>query len=626
MKNKLLSAILCALMVLSIAAVIPLKPAMSQVQTTMEVINPDTGDSNFHFIQYGDGGAGRRFTAEVWIKNAISVALFQVALAFDNTLLKIVGFDRTKDAQHFFYDKTTMDAPPVVDETVLADWNAQGYAVFGSATFPLTNVAGSGWTGKITFEILKNVTKYAPVIQCNLTLITQDTFICKLEDAEGNPQPFTTVDGSFKLEWREPPIPKPWLEVSPREVKLGTPMGPSIIGTPKAIFTVDIVIKNVDPRRKLIGVQSVVLSWNKSLIKLLDSWEGDFLKRFAPYGTLWINVTDPQPPAEPEMLTIGIIMWPNPETGNWDWDTWPQGEGVIATIKFEAILQEEYPWTAECPINIEPLFDNYFIDANLEWIPYEPEVDGKYIIIGWILGRMIDVYVCDYPYPYNGEGLNQTADMYRPQKTVHLCAKVTYNAEPVQSKLVTFEIINPHGEKVAVRTALTDENGTARTEFGIPWPCEDPWEKIFGEWTVVASVDIRCTVVMDWLWFKVWWEVEIVSVIPKQTAYNKCNYAEFEITFRSYRMQQGEALIAITVYDDLDVPIGYAFTWVTYGHGDYIYCKFWENKVTLQIHIPKWAFVGEGKVYAVVLSNYPSNCGDAYGPEASATFTILKSA
>ena len=612
-------------MMLSIASVFPLKTAMSSSSTTIEVINPLTGDSNFHFIQYGDGGAGRQFTAEVWIKNAGKVALFQIALGFDNTLLKIVGFDREKDAQHFFYGKTTMDAPPVVDETVLAEWNAQGYAVFGSSTFPLTDVAGSGWTGKITFEILKNVTKYVPIIQCSLTLITQDTFTCKLEDKDGVSQSFDPVDGSFKLEWREPPIPKPHLEASPKEVKLGIPIGPSIIGTPKAIFTVDIVIKNVDARRKLIGVQSLVLSWNKSLIRLLDSWEGPFLKSFAPYGTLWINVTDPAPPAEPEMITIGIIMWPNPDTGNWDWDTWPAGEGVIATVKFEAILQEEYPWTAECPIDIEPLYDNYFIDANLEWIPYEDEVDGKYIIIGWILGRMIDVYVCDYPYPYNGGGLNQTADMFRPQKTVHLCAEVTYNAEPVQSKLVTFEIIDPHGNVIAVRTALTDENGIARTEFGIPWPCEDPWNFIFGKWTVVASVDIRCTVVKDWLWFKVWWEVEIVSVTPKQTSYTKCDNAEFEITFRSYRMQQGEALIVITVYDDLDVPIGHIYKWVTYGHGEYKYCQFWNGTETLSVHIPKWAFVGVGKVYVQVLSNYPSKCGDAYAPEATAEFTIVKS-
>lgn len=623
MNKKALSTLLCMLMVLPIAMAFPINPAVAQATTTMEVVNPLTGDNTFYFIQYGDGGAGRQFVVEVWIKNAVTVALFQVALGFDNTMLKVVAFDRTKDAKHFFAGKSTIDAPPVVDEEVIEGWNTDGLIVYGSSTFPMENVAGSGWTAKITFEITKNVTKYSPLLESYLTLVKQDTFVCKLEDKDGAPQPFETVDGHFKLEWREPPIPKPWLEVVPAEVKLGYPMGPSIIGTPKAIFTVDIWIRNVDERRKLVGIQSMVLHWNTSLLRLLDSWEGPFLKSFAPYGTLWINVTDPAPPPNAESLTIGIIMWPNPATGEWDWEEWPKGEGVVATVQFEAILQEEFPWTAECPIDIEPLFGEYFIDKNLEWIPYEPEKDGKYIIIGWILGRMIDVFVCNYPEPYNGRGLNETSDMFRPQKTIYLCAEVTYNAEPVQFKLVTFEIINPQGETIAVRVAYTNETGFARVEFGLPWPCEN-YATIFGEWTIVASVDIMCTVVKDWLKFKVHWEVEIVSVKPKETSYMKCDTAEFEVTFRTYREQTGRALIAITVYDDLGVPIGHAKQWVDYGHGKHVYCQFWSGTVTLTVHIPKWAFVGVGKVYANVLSTYPSLCGDALGPEASATFSIVK--
>ncbi len=625
MNRKVLSTLLSLLMILPIVTVLPINPTAAQAQTTIEVINPLTGDNTFYFIQYGDGGAGRTFVVEVWIKNAVSVALFQVALAFDKTMLKVVDFNREKDATHFFAGKSTIDAPPEINQEVIDGWNAEGLIVYGSSTFPMVNVAGSGWTAKITFEITKNVTKYNPLLESYLVLVKEDTFVCKLEDKDGNPQPFDTVDGHFKLEWREPPIPKPWLEVVPGEVKLGYPMGPSIIGTPKAIFTVEIWIRNVDPRRKLIGIQSMVLHWDTTLLRLLNSWEGPFLKSFAPYGTLWINVTDPAPPPNAESLTIGVIMWPNPATGEWDFETWPEGEGVVATVQFEAILQEEYPWTAQCPIDVEPLFGEYFIDANLEWIPYEPEKDGKYIIIGWILGRMIDVYVPIYPDPYGGQGLNETSDMFRPQKTVPLWANVTYNAEPVQSKLVTFEIINPKGEVVAVRVAYTDENGVARTEFGIPWPCEDPWETIFGEWTVVASVDIRCTVVKDWLRFKVWWEVEIVSVTPKQTSYKKCENAEFEITIRTYREQKGTAIIAITVYDDLDVPIGHAYVPIDYGHDKHVYCQFWNYTTTLSVPVPKWAFVGVGKVYAVVLSNYPSKCGDAYGPEASATFSIVKS-
>ena len=621
-KARILSSLTATLLILSTLAVFPVLTVYAPNGTTIEVINPLTDNSTFNFVQYGDGGAGRTFDAQVWIKNVANLKAFQICLEFNKLQLNVLNVDRdVTAADHIFNGKTVLDAPIDFDYTEIND---NGRALWGSAIMAGTPVTGSGRAGTITFEILQNVTEIDPLISSTLFLREEMPYRTFLEDPEGGEIDFTPVHGDFSLHWEEIPLPKPWVEVSPQETKLGIPMGPSIINTSKAFFTIDIVIKNVVQERKLIGIQSVCVHWPKDLMRLVDSWEGPFLESFAPYGTLWINVTDPETPPY-DNITLGIVMWPNPATNNYDWDTWPEGEGVIATLKFEAIKQEEYPWTDAGGFNLLPVFDNYFLDANEEYIPYEPGKDGTYQITGWVLGRMIDLYTCDYPYPYGGQGLNQTADMFEPQKTVHLQANVTYNMDPVQYKLVTFEIrgpINSVFNHSLIRTAYTDANGVASIEFGLPWPCTNAEEEIFGEWTVVAGVDIRCTVVKDWMWFKVWWEVEITSVVPKQTVYTKGQNAEFNIFFRTYRMQPHWALIYIVVYDDLDVPIGKALTSVWVGWDQYKYCTFWASNVTLSIPIPKWAFVGVGKVYANVLSTYPFSCGRAYGPEAPATFTI----
>jgi hypothetical protein len=622
-RGKILSTLIATLLILSAVAVFPTLPVNAVPTTTIEVINPLTGNSTFSFISYGDGGVGKTFDAQVWIKNVTLLKAFQICLEFNNVQLNILNVDRDVTvADHVFNGRTTIDAPVSFDYPTI---NTDGRVLFGSAIMAGTPVNGSGRAGTITFEIMQNVTEAAPLISSTLFLRETAPYRTYLEDPDGEEMSFDPVHGDFSLQWTEIPLPIPWLEVSP-PIQLGVPMGPSIIGTDNAFFTVDIVIKNVAPERKLIGIQSVVLSWPQDLVRLVSSWEGPFLASFAPYGTLFGNETDPPMPNATQ-LTLFVVMWPNATTGNYDWNTWPEGEGVVATVMFEAIKQDEYPWTGAGSFNLEPLFGNYFLDAKEEWIPYEPAEDGTYDITGWIAGRMIDLYTCDYPYPYGGQGLNQTADMYQPQKTVHLQANVTYNMDPVQYKLVTFEIrgpINAVFNHTLIRTAFTDENGVASIEFGLPWPCEDPETEIFGIWTVVAGVDIRCTVVKDWLWFKVWWEVEITSVVPKLTSYTKGDIAEFEVSFRTFREQPHWALIYIVVYDDLDVPIGKDCVWVYVGWGNHTYCRFWEDNVTLQIFIPKWAFVGVGKVYANVLSKHPFCCGYAYGPEASDTFDILK--
>jgi len=580
--------------------------------------------------------------------------------------------------------------------------------------------------------------------------------------------------------------------------------GDRIVGTPRALFSMDILIKRVSAIDELFFVQ-LRLIWNPSLIKLIWIDEGTFMNdpAWAWYGTT-DNMTIIDPPIDPthQQAFYWIMINPN-GTGYWDQTTWPSGDGLLATARFEVIAQGEdsdggppKELYGSSPVDIEPVFGQYFLGhPNLPdppYLPFDPAVDGRvdiycyywsapvavkdhvpkamvgtpvffdgsgsYDLDGWIVNYewdfgdgnitsgfyptithvytapaiysvaltvtdndgktgtvrqpieiffkykltiivtngecpdggttdpppgvyeylpdeivtvtaipnaghwfrwyldsiyagttnpidvlmdsdhtleilydwiVIDVYV-QYPSPYGGQGLNKPADMFEPQKTVRVWALVHWRSSPVQSKLVTFLILSPHGDHDFSRSAETDSNGIAYIEFGLPWPCVDPENEVFGIWTIIAKVDIRCTIYEDQVYFKHWWLFEITNVVPKKTLFEKGEWAGFDIYYRTYRMQPVWILKEITVYDDLDVPIGSVREWVLAGFGNYDErrfwaCTFWEGTEQLYIYIPKWAFRGTGKVFANAFTWDPTNpygMGVPTCPEKFATFII----
>jgi len=134
------------------------------------------------------------------------------------------------------------------------------------------------------------------------------------------------------------------------------------------------------------------------------------------------------------------------------------------------------------------------------------------------------------------------------------------------------------------------------------------------------------------VWFKVWWLLEITAVVPKRTVYYKLENAKFDVYYRTYRMQPFDAVKELTVYDDLDVPIGAIRVWMQgLGWGNYDEDRFWtcifkEYEETLAIFIPKWAFATDGKVYANAFHwdwTNPYYMGTPTCPEKMATFTIM---
>jgi hypothetical protein len=203
--------------------------------------------------------------------------------------------------------------------------------------------------------------------------------------------------------------------------------------------------------------------------------------------------------------------------------------------------------------------------------------------------------------PFDGTGPNVECDAFAPQQLVILQAKVTYNLEPVEGKLVGFEVTDDNGDCVTYRTAVTDANGIATVEFRIPsMPA-------FGDWLATAIVDVAETRVADTMPFKVGWILTLISVEPEFGVYYKGGEMFFTVKVTNIALTTKTATLTAVVYDACGVPIGQMVVpdWTIDAGGTDI--EFYD----FGIPVPSWAFVSPptAKVYANAFTELPSNNG-----------------
>lgn len=236
------------------------------------------------------------------------------------------------------------------------------------------------------------------------------------------------------------------------------------------------------------------------------------------------------------------------------------------------------------------------------------------------LGRNIDLHT-DYPYGFNGEDEYGTwIDAYGPQSTIHLNATVTYAQNPVQYKPVTF--VASHGEYNFSFCNFTDEFGIAWVEFGLPWPCPSPlgtpMDRTFGTWNISASVSIREVTVTDSHNFTSGWLITIDSITPNpDSSFAIGEHLNFTIKYSSISHQVRSAVFTLVVTDDLDVPIA----WWSIGPMDVVFGAD-QTLVIECVQVPKWTFVGQGKVWTNIYTDFPANAGVQYGPEGRTTIGL----
>jgi hypothetical protein len=223
----------------------------------------------------------------------------------------------------------------------------------------------------------------------------------------------------------------------------------------------------------------------------------------------------------------------------------------------------------------------------------------------------------------SGEGPDVPGRPYDPQSLVVLEAYVFYNGEPVQCKIVAFEVLFEGEDCILYRVDYSNETGYARIEFRIPemcWP-EGP-TALFGKWFVYVGVEMCEVKYNDTMWFDVGYILTLSNMEPVETSYKKCERVEFTVDVTNIDWLWVPATMILVVYDDNEVPIGQEIIDVDVPPGEY--CNPTTITVPISLHIPKYAYVGIGTGYINLFTALPSECGLAYCPEVSAQFLILK--
>lgn len=585
--SKVTSTLMIVSIILGFASILPTNAANGAV------IFVDPKDNIFPPPSMG---VGDTFTVNVSIANITGLGGLSYKLSWNATLLELTTVTEvlyhtvTPEANwdNIWSLKLTKDNVNGVSDYAQTwqDSNAAVAAGYAPANVTMANFPPEGKlaAAMYTFKIKQAPTRVGDFVTCAL-----DISDVKPGDLQANPIPITTIDGVYTLNF-SPPTELPFFSVEPPTYTA------SAVGEK---FNISIKVNNLEAGWEAVGFE-FKLGYDPTILKINNVYEGPFLPPFgAPpnQGTLFMVYNDPG------FLYVqaGDVVLPD-ANGTWH-GPFPSGEGVLAIIEFESTAIGEFPTVLSCPLD---LYATKVANWQGGLINQTDPIDGFYSIRPKVTGRVIDVYVCSYPDDYNGAGQNVPSDMFWPQKEVCLCANVSYNEWPEQMKDVAFEIFDPHGVRWGLVYARTNEFGTARTCFRLPWPCDDP-EYYMGKWTVVGTVDIACIIVNDTLEFHYDYLVRIWKVTAEKTSYKHGEQICVTIEFGSHAQQLRNVTLAVTGLDNTGVPFAFVYKQVQIGGATFCSPKnFTEGEC---VTIPKWARAGGAEIDVAFLDLFPFEGG-----------------
>ncbi len=131
-------------------------------------------------------------------------------------------------------------------------------------------------------------------------------------------------------------------------------------------FSVNVTIQDVDAAWKIIAIQ-FRLTYNSTLLQLVNVTEGPFMKQFG--DTFFIVMNYPDDPLYGTHVAVGILLLPN-ATGQWE--TYPEGSGLLATITFKVIYQHVGLENPPLTCNLT-LIDTILVNEKLETIAHRTE-------------------------------------------------------------------------------------------------------------------------------------------------------------------------------------------------------------------------------------------------------------
>jgi hypothetical protein len=630
-------------MVLLLLAQAPLiiRPALAET-STVSIINPgpdgypakwtagpDTahiGTADFYFNS-DTTETGDTFFMNITIRDVVNMKSWGIGIIYKSSALQFVSAWRPPD--HVFAYPESQGASPQVPSVSIDDVNETykilkwGYAYLWTDEYgnPIQwGFNGSGVLCQIQFRITAAVDQLNPVEEAYFAFDPEWTAVFRF----GLPPPGKEIPNMesayWKYEWVRPTL-LPQLYVYPGIYKDDTLKKGDIV-------TLEVRVRDVHPGWTIIGFQ-FSLWFNTSCLEPVGYEVGTWMQGFANNGESVMHAAyadyhgvDPELPYCYNKWFAIIFLVKGNE--NKYWAPFPSGEGTLFKFRFKAIHETIFPLEPEHWTELE-LHDVEVRNQYGMIIETKPPLNGLFRCPIKTLGLRIDVFT-EYPAPYGGQGLNNPSDMFAPQAEVNLYAQVLYNEDPVQQKLVSFGI--RHGEFYIYRENYTDVNGIAWIKFRIPWPCDNPADRVLGEWQVIATVEVAQQKKNDTLAFKVWWPVEIVSVTPKKSEYVKTKpdtpNMEFVVVYRTCKMIPIDVVLTVVVYDELGFFIGSAKFKTTVGLDEYTYCTFKDYEQEFVIPMPTNAVVGTATVYANAYDDLPWNGGVPYCPEVSNTFVIKK--
>lgn len=260
------------------------------------------------------------------------------------------------------------------------------------------------------------------------------------------------------------PVATPYLWVTPI-MNIATELGET--------FTVKINITNVEN----LHAFEFKLSYNTTLLDTVQVEQGSF---FPPPPSVSI--------AKLEANETAGIVWVNISLSSSE--TPKSGSGTLATITFAVTFAP--PSETYCVLD---LHDTMLYDGNMASIVHDG-IDGLYFWQTLLDDPPESGLILDLTTQKGGVGPNQTDGTFDLDETVVLIAHLTSNDDPVQQKMVAFEVRNPQDDLTVSRVVLTDENGYAIISFRIP-----SLPVSVGTWTVVASASVSSVDIWDWLTF-----------------------------------------------------------------------------------------------------------------------------
>jgi hypothetical protein len=203
--------------------------------------------------------------------------------------------------------------------------------------------------------------------------------------------------------------------------------------------------------------------------------------------------------------------------------------------------------------------------------------------------------------------------IYLPGDLVQVFANVTSNGAGVASKDVAFTVRMQNNTDLATIVNRTDTNGMANIIFRIPSMQPDAGI-VFGNWSVLASVDVSQIDLTGSATFTVGYSIMILKIsVPNSV--QRLGNLPINVTLQNFGTSQQGLTLTVSIMDSAQVPLGTTTVTInTQTQGNIT--------VTANLTIPAWAFTGQATVYANVLTTIPDQGGVTYCPQGTAQLQI----